>query len=155
MSDKQSHVYVIGSSRIGPLKIGITTAPVRRLKEVQTGHPQRLEVFWSMVVRPDQAAGIEREVHDRLASARLSGEWFHVPVEVAVEAILRLTERLRPHDMTEVFPGLYAGEVMMAAPGEVDEGPRRLGAVWGWVGNDPGPDPAIVTRRAILARKAA
>lgn len=136
-----AHVYVAGSSRNGPLKIGITVDPKRRLGELQTGNAVRLDIYWTLAVPADQARLIEQDIHGLFVPERMSGEWFLIPVEMAVEAIMRLTERLRPPEMTEVYPGLFTvGELTIAT--EADIGPTIEG-YWGagWVWYPPTIDP--------------
>jgi hypothetical protein len=58
-----THIYVAGSSRDGPLKIGITTNTKKRLAQLQTGCAVSLRIYWSLDVPPSQAARVEREAH--------------------------------------------------------------------------------------------
>jgi hypothetical protein len=43
-----SFVYLIGEEE-GPVKIGVATNPVKRLRTMQTGNPRRLRIEWVLV----------------------------------------------------------------------------------------------------------
>lgn len=78
-------VYVIASSETGPCKVGITHAPEKRLKQLQTGHPAKLRI-WHLLECED-ARRMERIIHDTLKIHRASGEWFHLSVEDAIAEV--------------------------------------------------------------------
>lgn len=81
----EQSIYIIGTSRDGPLKIGIAANPWNRLRELQTGSAVPLRLFWSYACwRP---ADREALIHRILGRYRLTGEWFEVPVEMAMAAI--------------------------------------------------------------------
>ena len=65
-------VYFIGSPRGGPVKIGFSAAPRRRLGELQTASPVRLEILGLV----SGTREMEQEFHERFAKHRLNGEWF-------------------------------------------------------------------------------
>ncbi|MET8746160.1 GIY-YIG nuclease family protein [Streptomyces sp. NPDC004728] len=67
-----SYVYVIGSAGSARVKIGTSFSPEKRLQELQTGNPGRLEVLWYT------AGGRELEalLHRAFADHRVEGEWF-------------------------------------------------------------------------------
>lgn len=75
MSD---YLYVIRSTKGGPVKLGRATDVVKRLRTLQTGHPERLEVLWSALGDGD---GAERALHQHFASKRSVGEWFNLTRE--------------------------------------------------------------------------
>lgn len=75
------------------VKVGQTTVnPKHRLSYYQTGDPHRQYKYAALVEVPN-AGRAERQIHETLDRFRLrqDGEWFRVPVEVAV----RLAESLR------------------------------------------------------------
>ena len=87
-------VYVIGSRKTGPLKIGTTNALWSRLDCLQCANPYPLLIMQALIVeQPCDAAALEKEAHRRLADCRLMGEWFDahhdliagVLTEVAIE----------------------------------------------------------------------
>lgn len=68
----RGYVYAVQAVSGGPVKIGMTYAPLRRLAGLQDGSPARLVIRavmlgWSVT---------ERRIHDRWAGHRLNGEWF-------------------------------------------------------------------------------
>jgi hypothetical protein len=67
-------VYFIQSGDSGPVKIGYSDDPGRRLAQLQTGHPESLVLLCWIAGGPTK----EREVHDRFRAERLreDGEWF-------------------------------------------------------------------------------
>lgn len=67
------HAYFIRACRSGLVKIGCASNPVARLKELQTGSPEKLELVG---VIPDAGQAGERELHELLAPYRSHGEWF-------------------------------------------------------------------------------
>lgn len=80
----QHFLYVIGASDSGPVKLGISANPDRRLRALQTGHPERLRVFHRESVPPDKAPLFERLLHRDVGYLRTIGEWFNMTVEHAI-----------------------------------------------------------------------
>jgi hypothetical protein len=60
------------ASEYGPIKIGVSSDPRARLKQVQTGSPHEV---WIMGVWPD-CPYTEEEIHQMFAHYRMHGEWF-------------------------------------------------------------------------------
>lgn len=54
------------------MKIGVTSAPLNRLAQLQTSHPERLEIVRLMT----GGRAAERMVHKAFATVCLHGEWF-------------------------------------------------------------------------------
>jgi len=77
-------VYVIGAE-MGPVKIGIAADVSQRLASLQTGHPQKLKVYFHASA-PD-AVAVERACHRDLGQHRMSGEWFDVSWDVAASVV--------------------------------------------------------------------
>lgn len=73
-------VYFIGSES-GPIKIGIAARPLDRLRGLQTGHHEKLELLATCAGGQPQ----ERDYHKRFADRRLSGEWFERCPEIEAE----------------------------------------------------------------------
>lgn len=82
--DLNGSIYVIGCAEPMAIKIGFTTkSPRARLKQLQTGNPQKLTLIgWY-----PGSLREEREIHESLAEFRLTGEWFRV--EAAANEALR------------------------------------------------------------------
>ena len=77
-------LYVIGPDT-GPFKVGISSSPQKRLAALQTGNPTRLSVHFEM--DSEDAARLEAKFHSAFEHARLSGEWFTLPLEAIREAL--------------------------------------------------------------------
>lgn len=79
-------VYFIGADA-GLIKIGSSANPGARLKELQTGHPERLSVMATVVGGVD----LEREYHRRFFVHHSRGEWFerHPDILAEIERISR------------------------------------------------------------------
>jgi hypothetical protein len=73
-------VYFIGAAS-GAIKIGTATNPQVRLKTLQTGHHERLEILATC----EGGQTVEREYHARFADRRMNGEWFERCPEIETE----------------------------------------------------------------------
>jgi hypothetical protein len=73
-------VYFIGAQS-GPIKIGIAGNVQNRLKGLQTGHHEKLELLATC----EGGQSLERDYHKRFASRRLNGEWFERCPEIEGE----------------------------------------------------------------------
>src|SRR5512146_2055560 len=71
---RSSYIYFIQAKDGGPVKIGWTYNPVRRLKDLQAASPYKLVV--RKVVPGTQR--LEHYLHQRYEAYRLEGEWFEV-----------------------------------------------------------------------------
>jgi len=73
------HLYVIQSATTGAIKIGRSSDPERRLRDLQTGSPFRLKII--LVI--EGGGWRESELHQRLRRYRsqgtYKGEWFIEP----------------------------------------------------------------------------
>lgn len=69
----RGRVYFIQAGDDGPIKIGYTENLPARIKQLQTGQPQRMRVLRSM--SGDRA--LETFLHRKFAAHRMAGEWFH------------------------------------------------------------------------------
>ncbi|MFD4862470.1 GIY-YIG nuclease family protein [Streptomyces atratus] len=65
-------MHVIGSAGSTRVKIGTSVSPEKRLKELQTGNPDRLEVLWYT----SGGRELEALLHRAFADHRVEGEWF-------------------------------------------------------------------------------
>lgn len=78
----QRYVYAIRDAR-NRVKIGKSKDPQRRLRELEVGNPEALELFCSAEVR--DASSLERDLHRKFANENLRGEWFQLPEEEQAE----------------------------------------------------------------------
>lgn len=86
-------IYIIAPEHgLGHVKIGYTNNVQRRLTELQTGHPERLKVFYTKEVSGKKKASLlEERAHKRLVGKRMVGEWFDVTPAFA-ETVLTTIE---------------------------------------------------------------
>lgn len=83
---KPSYIYVIAASSEGPVKIGFSKEPEKRLRQLQTGHSEPLHLFYKEEVN-DAARLMEKAVHDTIGYKRARGEWFNVTADDAIAEI--------------------------------------------------------------------
>jgi len=77
-SNRQSYVYFIQARSGGPVKIGWTYSPDRRLKSLQSASPYKL-VIRKLVPGTQR---LEHYLHQRYEAYRLEGEWFEVQTDM-------------------------------------------------------------------------
>ena len=65
-------LYFFQGQSGGAIKIGYSSSPEKRLKELQTGYPDALKIL--LMIPGDEKA--ERVLHQQLKDFRLKGEWF-------------------------------------------------------------------------------
>jgi hypothetical protein len=97
-------IYFIQSGEDGPIKIGFSNQPDRRLPELQTGNPRAL-------IPGDTS--VERQLHTRFEPARIRGEWFgreYLPVIITFAGGLA-DRMLQTCYGSGVPPRLIGGEV--------------------------------------------
>ncbi len=66
-------IYFIRAKTRGPIKIGISVFPEKRLGQIQVFCPYPLKIIATI---PNSSRETEREIHRRFLSSSLSGEWF-------------------------------------------------------------------------------
>jgi hypothetical protein len=66
-------IYVIKNDS-GNFKIGMSKDPDNRLKSLQCGNPEKLNIVWKCYTF--NAMKIEKKTHERFLKYRLNGEWF-------------------------------------------------------------------------------
>lgn len=88
--DSTYYLYLIEQSGTGYVKIGISNNVQKRLKSLQTGSPQTLNLLHSIgFPNKNTAQHIEQVLHKQYQDQQVSGEWFTLdsrPVIVALEA---------------------------------------------------------------------
>jgi hypothetical protein len=78
VASRPSYVYFIQAQEGGPVKIGWTYNPVRRLKDLQSASPYKL-VIRKLVPGTQR---LEHYLHQRYESHRLEGEWFEAQLDM-------------------------------------------------------------------------
>lgn len=81
-----SYIYVIGTDK-KPYKIGFSNNPKRRLKDLQTGHPNQLTIHYIEAIPKDQVKSIEKSIHEVLRPHREKGEWFNLELHEAIAEV--------------------------------------------------------------------
>ena len=83
-------LYVIAHIRnrqmSGPVKVGVTGTPLRRLEQLQTGSPHQLVLLHAFRCDVATAGRCERLIHKAFAPRNAVGEWFDVDPLYAVIA---------------------------------------------------------------------
>lgn len=79
-----THIYVIAYDEAGPVKIGYSADPSRRVRQLQTGQANKLVLYYSQDVSRDEARKIEKMIHETNGYLRGRGEWFNMSVEDAI-----------------------------------------------------------------------
>ena len=77
------YLYFIQAEGGGPVKIGITSNPSRRLAQLRREHGEDLCIRRKVKVHESVALKMERNVHKHFGHLRLHGEWFAVDEELA------------------------------------------------------------------------
>jgi Meiotically up-regulated gene 113 len=71
-------IYFIQAGRYGPVKIGISKNPRKRLRALQVPNPKPLTLLGVMEGDSDT----EKEVHREFRNSRIRGEWFSISPEL-------------------------------------------------------------------------
>lgn len=75
------HLYIIraGSNPKAPIKVGIAHNIQQRLRSLQSGNPNKLEVLTCITMNTRrEAESLEQHIHRRLKHCRMASEWFNV-----------------------------------------------------------------------------
>jgi hypothetical protein len=84
----QPKIYIAQAGDDGPVKIGVSGDPVRRIKQLNTGSAVKIVLIGFFVCNSWLIARIlEASVHAALAASRLNGEWFSVAPDTARRTI--------------------------------------------------------------------
>lgn len=71
----KQYLYIIRAVNTGHVKIGVSTNPFSRLKELQTSNPYTLKI--SLIFDTDeQAFKLEKKLHSFFNKSKMRGEWF-------------------------------------------------------------------------------
>lgn len=76
--DLTGFIYFIQGECGGPIKIGYTTDLENRIKKLQTGYPDRLQLLLAFPGNKQ----FEQAIHKQFEQYRLNGEWFRPAPEV-------------------------------------------------------------------------
>jgi hypothetical protein len=67
------HLYFILDRKSRAVKIGLAADVSDRLKSLQTGNPNKLEIIAALRI---PSTKIEKQIHNLLKAYKISGEWF-------------------------------------------------------------------------------
>jgi len=70
-------VYFIADRRNSLVKIGVSNDRERRIKQLQTGNPFKLE-FMGWIEEDNDHFQIEKKLHQKYSDKRVNGEWFEI-----------------------------------------------------------------------------
>lgn len=94
----ESYVYVIASDPAGPVKIGFSKHPEKRLAQLQTGHSETLRLYYFHAMPAECVKLMEKAVHATNRHRKVKGEWFKLSVEDAIlevrHAVIRYSDNL-------------------------------------------------------------
>lgn len=79
----KGYVYVAAKKGDGPIKVGMATNARRRLQDLENANGQRFPLIWISPACTDFRA-VEQLVHQHMRPARLLGEWFDMPFDLAI-----------------------------------------------------------------------
>lgn len=74
---KQQFIYLIQAKNSNRFKIGIAADPANRLRQLQTGSPQKLELKAVVIGNRNT----EFSFHKKLWKYNCGGEWFEIPTD--------------------------------------------------------------------------
>lgn len=97
---EDAYVYAIGSQS-GPVKIGYSSDPSKRLKTLQAKADHELFILGKWSIHGRRALCIERYVHWLLRDKHFTGEWFNATRDEAAEAV-RLA--MAEEDLDQTYP---------------------------------------------------
>jgi hypothetical protein len=91
-----SWLYVISNAANpdGPVKIGLSNAPERRLSQFQCSSPVLLKIWHAAEVPATCVLRLEQAVHRQCSHRRVLNEWFDLTV---ADAILEVTMAIITH----------------------------------------------------------
>ena len=87
VEEPKRYIYVIASDRDGPVKVGVSNDPAKRLAQLQTGHDKLLQLFAAEECLASHALALETVIHRQLGYLRLVGEWFSLDVDSAIAEV--------------------------------------------------------------------
>lgn len=71
-----SYIYVIGTNE--QIKIGFSKQPEKRLKQLQTGNMNKLNLYYKEEIHDSKVRIVEKLIHRDLRQYKKVGEWFNL-----------------------------------------------------------------------------
>jgi hypothetical protein len=116
-------VYVIRKAIQGHVKVGIGADPRERLRTLQTGSSEPLELVYTCAVKSNDGLRVERAAQDMMRNHQLVGEWFDTTPEMAVAAIAASAHHLGD-PIVEIPPDKINAVLTIAAMQDAAAQPR-------------------------------
>jgi hypothetical protein len=85
-----SFLYIIASNPAGPVKLGLSINPEKRVRQLQTGCSETLILYHAEEVEPGRVKIAEKALHRLLSYKRVRGEWFDLSVEDAIFEVVHI-----------------------------------------------------------------
>jgi hypothetical protein len=85
-----SFLYVIAADPSGPVKLGLSGNPEKRVRQLQTGSALPLVLFHVEEVETSKVKIAERALHRLLGHKRMTGEWFNMSVDQAITEVVHI-----------------------------------------------------------------
>lgn len=134
-------VYIIGPSLSGPVKIGKAADPHQRLRELQTGHHEKLHLLFYVDCGKVKSVNVENRAHKMKNHLRMHGEWFKMSGQDALQTVLaalrelggKVSERERyegPRQHLPFVEWLRLQEGREDPIGDLSEDLNRAGPIW-------------------------
>lgn len=117
-------IYVIRKTIAGHVKVGIGADPRERLKNLQTGSSELLEIVYVCAVASNDGNRVELAAHDIMWQKRLVGEWFDYTPEIAVAAIAAASHKLGD-PIVEISVDKIGNVLAIAAQRDAAASPNR------------------------------
>ncbi|MDA9993289.1 GIY-YIG nuclease family protein [bacterium] len=74
------YIYCISDGK-DLCKFGFSNNPEKRLKTLQTGNPNNLQLIDTILVEEKEVRNLEKTLHKEYAHKRVKGEWFNATPE--------------------------------------------------------------------------
>jgi hypothetical protein len=105
-------VYVICADDTA-VKIGLSTYPEGRVKQIQTGQDKTVRVYWAVLLLKSEAREIEKRVHRLLANTagKASGEWYYIHPNSAVSVIQSVIKESGFDSQLDIRYGMRRGDL--------------------------------------------
>jgi hypothetical protein len=123
------YIYRIGpEGGRGPFKVGISTRPEHRAKQLQTAYPRPVAVYGSWQHANPRA--VEAETHRLLAPWHINGEWFDVSQDRARAAIGQAISRVNSDSLSDMRHSLDSMRdviISVIMPNATENDQHRIG----------------------------
>ena len=83
----QCFLYIIAENEHGPVKLGFSNDPFKRVKQLQTGSNVVLKIFHTQEIEFKDRIKLEKLLHKAIKHYKVHGEWFSLSVNDAKQEI--------------------------------------------------------------------